>query len=119
MITGLKAKGRKQAQRMYVAQVCDVCGGTETLQHHHKDGNQMNNEVWNIAILCQTHHTAVHMELDSWGKGKTLQLKPCPVCQLPFQPRRATQVLCKQKECHREWGRISALTRWSGASLPG
>ena len=44
---------------------CEVCGKSRTNKHmdlivHHKDGNNRNNKVNNLMILCQNHHYELH-----------------------------------------------------------
>ena len=105
--------GRKQAQRMYDAKACEMCGGIETLQRHHRNGKATDNGPANIAILCQPCHTKVHMLIGDWGHGR-VPVRECAVCGEMFQPsRRRRGKLCGQKECRSEWGRRSAASRWA------
>lgn len=48
------SSGRDRARRMYPSRSCRICG-RET-EHHHKDGNPLNNEPSNIDFLCRKHH---------------------------------------------------------------
>jgi len=110
---GSKNTGRKQAQRMFRATECNRCGGIQSLQRHHKDGNSLNNAPKNVEILCQPCHTKADMEAGRWGKGKTLTPKPCAICGKKFQPRKNRDKICKKAECLKELGRRSAELRWS------
>ena len=47
--------GRVRAISWYPLQPCEVCGSLQS-QHHHKDGNTLNNKLDNIAFLCCRHH---------------------------------------------------------------
>lgn len=53
---------RKRDQRTTTATVCKQCGSTENIQRHHEGGKLK-------AILCQTCHTAVHVNAGTWGHG--------------------------------------------------
>ena len=106
-------KGLKQAQRKFKVEKCEICGGSKTLQRHHKDGNRLNNSAENVQILCQECHKNEHMKKGTWGKGRILKNKICVICGKSFRPRRARDKICKNKECLKELGRISALKRWS------
>lgn len=46
---------------------CLVCGISDKLEIHHKDGNGKNNAFWNIRLLCKKHHTQEEMELRRLG----------------------------------------------------
>ena len=47
--------GRDRARRMYpFPKPCAVCG--LKAERHHKDGDALNNEPWNIDWLCRKHH---------------------------------------------------------------
>jgi len=61
--------GRKAAQKLVQLVFCEKCGGTTRLQRHHLDGEMTNNALTNIKVLCQTCHTAAHMETGTWGKA--------------------------------------------------
>lgn len=40
--------------------VCEVCGSTENLDVHHKDGNESNNVANNLMIVCRSCHNKLH-----------------------------------------------------------
>jgi len=42
---------------------CEVCGTTENLHMHHKDGNHENNVPENIMWVCAKHHKKLHTSL--------------------------------------------------------
>jgi len=108
--------GVKEAQRMYPLDKCAVCGRTKTLQRHHRNGDKNDNRKENVVVLCQIHHTLEHMKVKTWGKGRTLNDKVCPVCNEIFRPRKARQVLCGKTQCLSEWSRQAAHKRWSRES---
>lgn len=56
--TTSEGTGRIRAYRWYPEQPCEICGGLG--EHHHRDGNTLNNEPFNIRFLCRKHH----MEID-------------------------------------------------------
>jgi len=39
---------------------CQVCGDTENVHVHHRDGNRVNNEIENLIPLCHSCHKNVH-----------------------------------------------------------
>lgn len=47
--------GHKRAQRRYPMGDCEKCGAPGR-DRHHRDGDQMNNEPGNVAILCRRCH---------------------------------------------------------------
>ena len=96
--------GRKAAQRMYQALACQRCGGTTTLQRHHKDKNPTNNSPENVEVLCNPCHAAEH---------KRLVPVACKVCAAPFIPKRARRATLCSKPCLSAWGKASAAKRWS------
>ncbi len=105
--------GRKQAQRMYDAKACEMCGGTTTLQRHHRNGSATDNSGPNISILCQSCHTKVHMMIGDWGAGQ-IRAASCVVCGTVFMPKRSRRAkLCGNPECRKENGRRSAERRWA------
>lgn len=59
--------GRMRALRHIRCQPCRICGNKG--EHHHIDGNTLNNELTNIDYLCRRHH----MEID--GRIPKAQLK--------------------------------------------
>lgn len=119
-MTGYKKRdwaGTKQAQKMFPLTRCELCGGTTTLQRHHKDRNKSNNNTGNVAILCQACHAAEHIKAGDWGKGQ-VRLRHCVICGAEFQPKRTRRgKLCGRPECRREMGRRSAAKRWSSQGL--
>ena len=99
--------GRKHAQRAYPTKECARCGGTETLQRHHRDRDPTNNEPENVEILCAKCHGAEH---------RRLRPVRCSICGEEFQPKRARRATVCGPECLRELGRQSANKRWSRVS---
>lgn len=39
---------------------CEICGSNEDIVVHHKDGDQSNNKLENLAVLCRDHHARIH-----------------------------------------------------------
>jgi hypothetical protein len=64
------ASGRERARRRYNLDVCEDCGGNAH-DRHHVDGNPLNNEPSNIAILCRR----CHMRRD--GRLRSPSPTPC------------------------------------------
>lgn len=42
--------------------ICELCGSTQQIEIHHKDKNQYNNKIENIAILCKSCHSKQHRQ---------------------------------------------------------
>ncbi len=42
---------------------CSVCGVTERLVVHHKNGDHFDNHLENLQILCESHHNSHHKKL--------------------------------------------------------
>ena len=110
------SRGLKEAARKFPLISCDVCGGTETLQRHHMDGDRTNNDETNVEILCQTCHKDAHVANGTWGRPRHLEDKACPICKRIFRPRRSITKTCGDKRCLREVGRANANKRWSRES---
>ena len=86
--------GRKQAQRLFkVLTACESCGGTETLQRHHKDHDTSNNTPENISTLCSKCHGKMHAE-QRWS-GHTKQ-RTCANCGKQFTYKRARETTCSR-----------------------
>lgn len=100
---------RKQARGLVPRKKCEMCGGTETLHVHHKDGDVTNNAIKNLQVLCVKCHNKEHARM---GTHRKLKDKKCMVCQSVFRPRRVTSVLCGNPICTSEWGKRSAERRW-------
>lgn len=96
--------GRKQAQRLFKALICHICGGEQTLHRHHLDHNPLNNNPMNIQILCVQCHNREH---------RKLKPVPCQICKKEFQPKRARNSKVCSSLCLKEMGRLSAMKRWS------
>lgn len=57
--------GRARARHRYPSVKCESCNqGNRRLDRHHKDGNALNNEPSNIAILCRRCHMIADGRLD-------------------------------------------------------
>lgn len=105
--------GHKAAQRMFMVDKCETCGGTTILQRHHIDRDPTNNVPQNVQILCQECHKNTHMADGTWGWG-TVAMATCRICGMEFRPTRTRRsVLCGNPQCHQELGRRSAVLRWS------
>jgi len=53
---------RKKAYAQY-GKICDRCNSVEKLIVHHKDGNRLNNDIFNLQVLCRKCHMVLHKEL--------------------------------------------------------
>lgn len=76
-IDGLKAPAhRKIYIRSGGKMECKLCGSTERIEIHHKDGDHFNNELNNLVALCRKcHHTVAHTRLrDEKGRIKAVIL---------------------------------------------
>ena len=48
---------------------CMICHSKEKIEIHHKDRNRKNNDIKNLAILCQSCHDKVHEHLVDWSRN--------------------------------------------------
>lgn len=78
---------------------CEECGNTGewngktlVLQLHHKDGDNRNNELSNLAFLCPNCHSQTE---NFAGKSKKKEQNHCKICNKEINKR---YTLCK--ECH-------------------
>jgi formylmethanofuran dehydrogenase subunit E len=55
--------GHQRAQRLFPMKACENCGSAGR-DRHHRDGNTLNNDPANIAILCRRCHQAEDGRLD-------------------------------------------------------
>lgn len=55
--------------RRFLAEACEVCGGTHRLAVHHIDENWANDERSNIQTLCQPCHSSHHMRARLVGRS--------------------------------------------------
>jgi len=46
---------------------CDYCV-EEVVEIHHKDGNHRNNKMWNLMVVCPTHHREFHLGIRRFGR---------------------------------------------------
>lgn len=74
--------GRLRAERQYrELGICESCGRHPAHDRHHKDGNTLNNERSNVALLCRKCHAAAH---DRAGQMRARRLaaprKPPTIC---------------------------------------
>lgn len=77
------------------------------LNRHHVNGLE---HPLDVEVLCTKCHAAAHGP--TWGRGRRLANKVCPICGTTFRPRRARDKLCKSSACLAEMGRRSAEKRW-------
>lgn len=54
---------------------CALCGNTENLEVHHKDGNHKNNEMKNLAWLCKKCHRYIVHEYIRDERGRYIGVK--------------------------------------------
>ncbi len=85
---------------------CKVCGISEKLEVHHKDGNKRNNEFSNLERLCLTHHREAERFLyrnklkpTEYNRGGYKKCKICSKDIWVVPAREKTQKYCSQK-CH-------------------
>ena len=72
-----------RARRRYpVPSECERCGRSVPIERHHKDGDPVNNERQNIAMLCRRCHMEVdgRMEKLRTFKREPLPPRPCSEC---------------------------------------
>lgn len=55
---------RWRARKIKPKEACEDCGTTEKLHIHHKDRNPANNELSNLAVLCNSCHKRLHWRED-------------------------------------------------------
>jgi len=58
---------------------CEVCGTTEKLEIHHKDGNRRNNKLSNLMVVCRSCHRRIDNRIrnipkEKMGTGKSYYL---------------------------------------------
>lgn len=39
---------------------CMLCGSEKHIHVHHIDGNEVNNDIWNLMYVCKKCHCGVH-----------------------------------------------------------
>jgi len=100
-----KAVGNKKNREIYLniaknnnKWVCDTCGVNNTNSNfdlivHHIDGNNRNNNVDNLMVLCQSCHTKIHV-------NDKKNVKKCKECGIKFKAKN-TQKYCTS-ECLRQ-----------------
>jgi hypothetical protein len=64
----VRCTGYVRAHRWFKATKCTRCGGKKNIERHHKDGNPLNNEKSNIAILCHVCHMTVDGRLEKLSR---------------------------------------------------
>ena len=42
---------------------CEICGSTQKIDVHHKDGNHNNNTQDNLLVVCRRCHANIHKEM--------------------------------------------------------
>lgn len=57
---------------------CSICGETDNVVVHHRDGHRGNNVLENLVVLCEQHHADVHAKRDT---------VPDLVRELGYEPR--------------------------------
>lgn len=88
-------KGSQSAVKLYrdlairfLGAACKICGKTEDLVIHHKNGNASNDNIENLIVLCKACHKKKHTDLRNaeFNKNEKEQVKnmgkpeapPCP-----------------------------------------
>jgi len=66
---GSQLKLYRIAALAYFGNKCQKCGSTDRLSLHHKDSDPFNNELSNIALLCNDCHWAEHPSRRNVPKG--------------------------------------------------
>ena len=61
---------RKMVQAAGVPMKCVLCGSTEKVEVHHKDGNHFNNEKENLVVLCHSCHRNIAHTYHRDEKGR-------------------------------------------------
>jgi len=73
-----RASYRERALEHY-GKECDVCGGTDNIVVHHRDGDRSNNDLDNLIPLCERCHGKVHGRSEEIpGLVRELGYKPVP-----------------------------------------
>jgi len=85
-----KSGSHKRARKLRKT-ACELCGGTTTLQAHHKDSDPWNNNPKNVQTLCATCHGVLHAEQRWEGHTKTTA---CVHCGKTFTYKRARETAC-------------------------
>ncbi len=57
----------KQARELKKADRCEVCGSTQNVDIHHKDGDWHNNALDNLIALCRSCHMKEHRSVSVNG----------------------------------------------------
>lgn len=91
-----KDAGRVRARNRYRLGPCEHCG-KPACDRHHKDGNTLNNETSNIAILCRRCHMVVDGRLAvirvSGKPRRAAVVSVCKVCGNEYRPLRSGRCL--------------------------
>lgn len=84
-----------RAWRMYRADQCSECGA-QPAERHHADGNRLNNESSNIAILCRRCHMLADGRLAAFVGNRQKPRDPCRECgRATIGQRRHYRGLCR------------------------
>lgn len=82
----LRVKTRESARERFSAEYekrCDVCGSTENIEIHHRNGDPFDNRILNLVPLCEFHHRQAHKivkrieharDIDRWKEDFVRQL---------------------------------------------
>lgn len=99
-----------RAQRWFpLPSKCDECDAVP-VDRHHKDGDDGNNIIENIAFLCRRCHMIVDGRLErlkTGPKAPVIPPQPCVNCSRPSKPLR-------RGRCHR----CSGYYRYAGKERP-
>jgi len=73
-----KVYARIVAKRCGILTKCTICKSKRYLQIHHINGNQNNNDLSNLKVVCAKCHCEIHKGVR--GRPKTGKTIPCDYC---------------------------------------
>ena len=85
-----KSSERRYARSIKNHEKCAICGSTENVDVHHKDGNWHNNSLDNLIALCRSCHLKEH--------------RPKSVCSICGEPAKGHGLCEKHLQRYRKYG---------------